>query len=214
VRIPRLLALGLAVLALAGCTGSATSSPSATAGANSGTNPGAARQELSALVVSEAQSMAGYTRERFPHWSGQGNHCDTRDVVLKRDGQGVVTDAECKITKGSWLSVYDNMSYTDPQKLDVDHVVPLANAWRSGANKWTDPKRQEFANDLTRPQLRAVSASQNRAKGDQDPSQWKPANRAFWCRYAQDWITVKHFWGLTVTAAEKTALNDMLGTCQ
>ena len=119
----------------------------------------------------------------------------------------------CTISAGSWVSAYDAVTYTDPRKLDIDHLVPLADAWRSGARTWTDDQRQDFANDLTRPQLIAVSLTQNRAKGDQDPSQWKPPNRDFWCQYAEDWVTVKYFWKLTVTVAEKAALTDMLGTC-
>ncbi len=92
-------------------------------------------------------------------------------------------------------------------------MVPLANAWRSGASKWTNEQRGDFANDEERPQLIAVSASQNRAKGDQDPSTWKPSLRDYWCQYAQDWITVKHYWKLSITSAEKEALGDMLATC-
>ncbi len=173
-----------------------------------------ATQHLAELTVANPQSMAGYSRTRFPHWIEQGNGCDTRDVVLKRQGQGVVVaPGSCKISAGSWLSPYDGVTYADPQKLDIDHLVPLANAWRSGARGWTDDQRQEFANDLSRPQLIAVSLTQNRAKGDQDPSQWKPPNHDYWCQYAQDWVTVKYFWRLTVTAAEKTTLTDMLGTC-
>ena len=101
--------------------------------------------------------MAGYTREKFPHWVGQGDGCDTRDVVLKRDGNSVPADADCKVTSGTWYSPYDDKDLTDPKALDIDHMVPLAAAWRSGANKWTDEQRKEFANDLTRPQLFAVS---------------------------------------------------------
>ena len=147
------------------------------------------------------------------HWIDQGNGCNTRDLVLKRQGQGVLVNGTCKITAGSWVSAYDAVTYTDPRKLDIDHLAPLADAWRSGARTWTDDQRQDFANDLTRPQLIAVSLTQNRAKGDQDPSQWKPPNRDFWCQYAEDWVTVKYFWKLTVTVAEKAALTDMLGTC-
>ena len=83
----------------------------------------------------------------------------------------------------------------------------------TGAASWTDQRREAFANDLTRPQLLAVSASSNRSKGDQDPSQWKPPSRDFWCTYAQDWVQVKYHYQLTVTLAEKGALTDMLGTC-
>jgi hypothetical protein len=215
--MPRVLVPVVAVVTLAGCTPLVTptdgpSGGSASGGANTG-DPAAARSALAELTVGGPQSMAGYSRARFPHWIEQGGGCNTRDLVLKRQGQGVVATATCKITAGSWLSPYDNKTYTDPQQVDVDHLVPLANAWRSGANTWTDAKRQDFANDLTRPQLLAVSLTQNRAKGDQDPSQWKPPNHGHWCRYAEDWIAVKHFWALTVTAAEKTALTDMLGVC-
>jgi len=171
------------------------------------------RQQLDGLTVAEPLSMAGYSRDRFRHWIDQGHGCDTRDLVLQRQGQNVSVTSTCKITGGSWLSPYDATTYTDPQKLDIDHLVPLADAWRSGAKNWTDSQRQDFANDLTRPQLLAVSLTQNRAKGDQDPSQWKPPNHGFWCQYAEDWVTVKYFWKLTVTTAEKTALTDMLGTC-
>jgi len=212
VRTPRVVAVLLAVFALAGCTGLGLPGDGPS-GASAG-DPAGARGELATLTVGAPQSMSGYSRARFPHWIDQGGGCNTRDLVLKRQGQGVVATAPCKITHGTWLSPYDNRTYTDPQKVDVDHVVPLANAWRSGANGWTETRRQDFANDLTHPQLLAVAVAQNRAKGDQDPSQWKPPNHDYWCRYAEDWIAVKHFWALTVTAAEKTALTDMLETCR
>lgn len=156
--------------------------------------------------------MTKYSRDRFSHWRKTGTNCDVRDTVLERDGKDL-TKTGCNITGGTWLSVYDGLSLTDPLKVDVDHMVPLANAWRSGADSWTDEKRSDFANDLERPQLRAVSASSNRSKGDQDPSQWKPPAQEFWCQYAQEWISVKAYWNLTVTSAEKDALTAMLGTC-
>jgi Protein of unknown function (DUF1524) len=206
------------MLVLSGCTGIAPIiAPSgATSGALSGpasVDPGQARQQLATLTVAAGQSMAGYSRTRFPHWIEQGHGCNTRDVVLERQGTGVSVTSTCKITHGTWVSPYDDKTWTDPQKVDIDHLVPLANAWRSGANTWTDAKRQDFANDLTRPQLIAVTLTQNRAKGDQDPAQWKPPNHAFWCQYAEDWIAVKRAWALTITVAEKAALTDMLGTC-
>ncbi|MBX6749687.1 MAG: HNH endonuclease [Micromonosporaceae bacterium] len=157
--------------------------------------------------------MTGYSRDRFHHWQSQGDGCDTRDRVLQRDGQGVVTGDDCRITAGTWFSVYDGQTLTDPSDLDIDHVVPLANAWRTGAAAWTDEQRAAFANDLQRPQLIAVSSSSNRSKGDQDPSQWKPPRREYWCTYAQSWIAVKAYWHLSVTADEKAALAEMLGTC-
>lgn len=173
----------------------------------------AAQQQLAALTVGTWATMSGYSREKFPHWSSQGGGCDTRDVVLKAQGQGVVATADCKITKGTWYSVYDGKTVSDPQELDIDHMVPLANAWRTGAKDWTDDKRGQFANDLTNPQLLAVTANTNRSKGDQDPSEWQPPRHEYWCVYAQRWVAVKSYWKLSVTAAEKATLQSMLGAC-
>ncbi|WP_422754254.1 HNH endonuclease family protein [Micromonospora sp. WMMD708] len=169
-------------------------------------------EQLSELTVAEAGSMKGYSRNRFPHWRDTGKNCDVRDSVLQRDGKDIRLSG-CNVVGGRWESVYDGRTFTDPSDVDIDHMVPLANAWRSGADEWDDTKRGDFANDLTRPQLFAVSASSNRSKGDQDPSQWKPPNRAYWCTYAEHWVEVKHHWKLTVTSAEKAAITDMLGGC-
>jgi hypothetical protein len=172
----------------------------------------AAQTALASLTVADQHSMAGYSRDRFPHWRKAGANCDVRDAVLKRDGKDVKLDG-CNVTGGSWYSWYDDKTYTELTKVDIDHLVPLANAWRSGADKWTDDKRSDFANDMERPQLFAVAASANRSKGDQDPSTWKPSNHSVWCQYAKDWVTVKAYWKLSITAKERDALSAMLATC-
>ncbi|MFV2012615.1 MULTISPECIES: HNH endonuclease family protein [unclassified Micromonospora] len=213
------VAAALALVATAGCgsvditLGSPTATPPG--GSADGSGDGSADQAsalLDQLTVASAGDMRGYSRDHFPHWSSAGSNCDVRDTVLERDGTAIELDG-CNVVGGQWLSAFDGESFTDPGDLDIDHIVPLANAWRSGADEWDDDQRREFANDLDRPQLIAVSASTNRAKGDQDPSQWKPPNRDYWCQYAQDWITVKHYWELSVTEPEKAALADMLTTC-
>jgi hypothetical protein len=167
---------------------------------------------LNNLTVAASRPMTGYSRDRFSHWRKTGENCDVRDVVLERDGKNLKKNG-CNITDGQWYSVYDGLTVKDPLEVDIDHMVPLANAWRSGADKWTDQQRSDFANDLDRPQLIAVSRGSNRSKGDQDPSQWQPPNFQYYCKYAQAWITVKTFWQLTITKDEKGALTDMLGTC-
>lgn len=179
---------------------------------DSGGSGGNAARQLDELTVATAGSMRGYSRDRFPHWRDAGRNCDVRDTVLERDGKDIDVSG-CNVVGGRWTSVYDNRDFSDPSDVDIDHMVPLANAWRSGANKWNDRERGDFANDLDRPQLIAVSASSNRSKGDQDPSQWKPPNRDYWCEYAESWIAVKHHWELTITQAEKAALGDMLDSC-
>jgi hypothetical protein len=188
-------------------TATATAAPTAPAAT-------AAASQLDRLKVAAALPMTGYSRAKFPHWIDQGGGCDTREVVLKRDGTGVTTGANCQPTAGKWHSAYDNTWLTQSSRVQIDHVVPLANAWRSGAANWTTDKRQQFANDLTDPQLLAVSSTTNESKGDQDPSTWKPPNTAEWCDYASRWIAVKTKWQLTITAAEKTALRDMLTHCR
>jgi hypothetical protein len=207
------------VLAGAVACGPMTEGPAA--GANAGPDAAAgatltraeALEQLQKLAVGEWASMSGYSRDRFDHWSAQGEGCDTRDEVLRRDGTAVTVAAECKIVEGTWFSVYDGETFTDPQNVDIDHMVPLANAWRTGAKEWTDEQREQFANDLVRPQLHAVGRSVNRSKGDQDPSQWRPPRAAYWCAYAQEWVAVKAHWHLSVTVDEKAALTEMLETC-
>ncbi|WP_030423468.1 HNH endonuclease family protein, partial [Streptomyces sp. NRRL F-5065] len=148
-----------------------------------------------------------------PHWVQQGERCDTRETVLERDGTDVQRDEECRAVSGKWVSVYDDKVFTKAADLDIDHMVPLANAWRSGADSWTQEKRREFANDLTHPQLLAVSATTNRSKGDQSPDQWQPPAKTYWCTYARAWVSVKATYELTITDAEKSTLGEMLDTC-
>ncbi|MBF6328121.1 HNH endonuclease [Nocardia transvalensis] len=187
-------------------------------GAARGEPPGiptaeAARGMLQALTVSGEGTMSGYSREKFPHWSTTSGDCDTRETVLQRDGTGVKVDAQCRPTTGTWHSPYDNKTVTDPSGVDIDHVVPLAEAWRSGAREWGTAQREKFANDLAGPQLIAVTASSNRQKGDQDPSQWLPPNLAYRCTYAQMWVAVKSAWHLTLQRTEKDALSTVLRNC-
>jgi hypothetical protein len=97
--------------------------------------------------------------------------------------------------------------------VDIDHVVALAEAWRSGASSLTTSRRQSFANDVDEPQLIAVSASSNRSKGDEDPSTWTPTRTSYHCTYSKMWIASKYAWDLRLQSTEKTALESMLDTC-
>ena len=175
-------------------------------------SPSVAAQRLAGLTVS-AEDGSGYDRDLFPHWSTVESPCDTRETVLVRDGSGVVVDSACRATGGSWYSVYDAVWVEDSGSVDIDHMVPLAEAWASGADGWTTAQREAFANDLTNPQLIAVSASSNRSKSDRDPAEWQPPNTSVHCVYVRQWIDVKHVYDLSVDAAEKAALEQMLGTC-
>ncbi|MFY1623850.1 HNH endonuclease family protein [Micromonospora sp. WMMD723] len=172
-----------------------------------------AQSQLNGLTVASEGSTSGYSRDLFPHWVTISGTCNTRETVLKRDGTSVVTDSSCAATSGSWYSPYDGATWAAASDLDIDHVVPLAEAWRSGASGWTTSQRQSFANDLTRPQLIAVTDNVNQSKGDQDPSTWQPPLSSYRCTYSKMWITVKSSWGLTLQSSEKSALQTMLNTC-
>ncbi|CCH35512.1 HNH endonuclease family protein [Actinosynnema sp. NPDC047251] len=172
-----------------------------------------ANSELASLTVATEGSMTGYSREQFPHWSTVSGACNTRETVLKRDGTNVVTDSSCAATSGRWSSPYDGATWSAASDVDIDHVVPLAEAWRSGASSWTTSRREQFANDLAGPQLIAVTDNVNQAKGDQDPGTWKPPLTSYWCTYAKMWVHTKYRWGLKLNSAEKTALQSMLGRC-
>lgn len=156
--------------------------------------------------------MTGYDRDEFNHWITIDG-CDTRERVLARDGDDVQVGPDCRPDSGDWFSEYDGASFTDGSDLDIDHVVPLAEAWLSGADSWSDQEREDFANDLQGPQLIAVSASSNRSKGDQDPSTWWPTRTTYRCTYAKTWVATKYRWGLALQSAEKTALSDRLASC-
>jgi hypothetical protein len=172
-----------------------------------------AKSELASLTVKADGSQTGYSRDKFPHWIDQGSSCNTREVVLKRDGTNVHTGSDCAATSGSWFSPYDGETWTAASDVDIDHVVPLADAWRTGASSWTTAQRQAYANDLTDPQLIAVTDNVNQEKGDKSPDQWKPPLTSYWCTYAKMWTAVKYKFKLTINTAEKTALTDMLGRC-
>ncbi|TFK51402.1 hypothetical protein OE88DRAFT_1718855 [Heliocybe sulcata] len=172
-----------------------------------------ARTYLSQLTVATPSNSPAYARSEFKTWDTISGACDTRETVLKRDGTSVVTDSSCKATSGTWVSPYDNVSTKTPSDLDIDHVVPLKEAWISGARSWTAARRESFANDLTRPQLVAVTDNLNESKGDKDVAEWMPPLKSYQCTYVRAWVTVKHYYDLTIDADEKTALQSYLADC-
>ncbi|MFF4171832.1 HNH endonuclease family protein [Streptomyces sp. NPDC001744] len=203
----------LAASAALTTTGLLATAPTAQAALPTPVSAATARTYLAALTVRAEGSTSGYSRDLFPHWITQSGTCNTRETVLKRDGSDVVTDAGCAATSGSWYSEYDGATWTAASDLDIDHVVPLAESWRSGASSWTTSQRQAFANDLTRPQLIAVTDNVNQAKGDLDPAKWMPPRTAYRCTYARAWVHVKYYWKLSVDSAEKSALQSVLNGC-
>ncbi|MER6027983.1 HNH endonuclease family protein [Streptomyces sp. NPDC001851] len=187
-------------------------SPSASAALPTPVSAATARGYLAQLKVA-TENRTGYSRDKFPTWITVSGTCNTREWILKRDGTNVVTDSACRATSGSWYSPYDGATWSSTSDVDIDHLVPLAEAWDSGAGKWTTAQRQAFANDVTRPQLLAVTDNVNQAKGDQDPATWVPSRSAYVCTYVRAWVQVKYYYDLSVDSAEKTALTKDLASC-
>jgi hypothetical protein len=188
-----------------------------------GTAPAHAASSYSAPLRTAIESLTvatevrtGYKRSLFPLWiDADGDGCNTRyEVLIAEATTAPSVGSGCSLSGGQWYSYYDDASYRLPSDLDIDHVVPLAEAWDSGARDWTTSRRRSYANDLDddRP-LIAVKDSVNQAKGDRDPAQWMPANTAGTCRYIGDWVAIKIRWRLTVDAAEKSALSGYAGSC-
>lgn len=172
-----------------------------------------ALSRLAALQVAAESHHASYDRDLFPHWITITGTCNTREQVLKRDGTSVTVNSSCAAVSGSWRSPFDGAIWSDPSDVDIDHMVPLAEAWSSGAWAWSTSHRQTYANDLGGPELWAVTDNVNQSKGDRDPAQWQPPLASFRCTYARAWIQVKWYYHLSVDPAEKSALAGMLGTC-
>ena len=195
-------------------TGTPGAEPQGSPGAASSDDVEQAGQQLAELRVEDEEDPPGYDRALFPHWdSGVEDNCTTRQVVLLRDGEDVETDDNCQPVSGSWYSPYDGETLADAQDIDIDHMVALKEAWRSGAHEWSTERRQQFANDLDSTQLWAVSATSNRAKGDSDPADWLPPQESAHCDYVVSWIEVKHEWDLSVDQDEEAALHEVLEGC-
>lgn len=148
----------------------------------------------------------GYSRSLFKHWvDADGDGCDTREEVLivESTSKAQVDAYGCKVIEGDWYSPYEGGSYTQPGDLDIDHMVPLKEAWDSGAWNWTAAQRQAYANDLSDPRpLIAVLNSQNRSKSDKDPSNWIPPRGEYTCAYLANWVAIKAKWKLSMDQSE------------
>ncbi len=168
-------------------------------------------------VAPENASGIDYDRDDYHDgWSETTRPgCNVRELVLIAEASSISeVDQDCRPPDGVWLSWYDDEPFSNPSRLDIDHMVPLAEAHDSGAATWPAERKFRYANDMELPAaLTAVSASSNRTKGADDPADWKPPRRAAWCQYAHDWIVVKVKWSLSADQAEIDALRVMLETC-
>ena len=169
---------------------------------------------LEPLVIDDRPSPdRPYRREEWPHWEDiDGNGCDARDDALLRASQPpALVGSGCRVLSGSWVSPYDGVVTSDPAAIQIDHLVPLADAFASGGWRWEVGRRRLFANDQQ--ELIAASAASNQAKGSKAPDEWRPPDRGVWCAYAVAWVRIKVTYDLTATTRERDALGQMLDTC-
>jgi hypothetical protein len=198
---------GLSVLLTGAATAAAVLVPGTAAGAATAYSA-PLRAAVRALPVA-AEDNTGSSRTLWGQWTDADRDChNTRQEVLIAEGTGVRFSASsrgCTVSAGTWRSFYDGKTYTSPTQLQIDHFVPVAEAWGSGGRAWTPARRVAFYNDLGVPYaLNAMPSALNQSKQASGPEQWMPpANR---CRYVEIWVSLKHRWRLSVDPAERDAL--------
>lgn len=153
-----------------------------------------------------AESRDGYDRDAFRHWNtgdDPSDGCNTRAV-----------GSRCRLSGGHWWSYYDQVWVTSASGLDIDHLVPLAESWDSGASAWTAQRREAYANDQgADASLVAVTARSNRSKADQDPAERLPPATETLCRYVAEWVGTKLRWSLAADETEVAALRETAADC-
>ena len=178
---------------------------------------GNAYQALEKLIVSQKIYIGKYDRTQFGDgWKVQ-NGCDTRNSILQRDLARVALSGSCIVLSGELRDPYTGMLFRFVRGVDtsssvqIDHVVPLKDAWQKGAYSFSLQKRVQLANDPL--ELIAVDGRANQQKSDGDASEWLPTYIPFRCQYIARQIAVKTKYALTVTTAEKQAMGAVLKGC-
>lgn len=174
-------------------------------------------EQLDGIRV-EPEMRRGYVREEWPHWLTIGSKClNTREQVLIRDSAepAQLSPNGCSVVSGVWHDPYTGETFTNPRQVDIDHRVPLEEAYGSGGHDWPREKRAAYANDLTDPlTLVTVSAAANRAKGSKGPEEWLPPRQEYICAYVADWIAVKARWQLTMDERERVTVGNIVADCR
>jgi len=165
------------------------------------------------FLLLPALAWAGeYNRKDWPHWKDLDGDCqNARAEALIRDSLtpvGYKTESGCRVVTGEWLCPYTGITYYKASDVDIDHMVPLANAHRSGAENWTREQRKAFANDPEN--LFSTEDNANQSKGDKGPEEWRPPLKSYWPEYARHWIYIKEKYGLNYAPGELPALGEML----
>lgn len=172
---------------------------------------------LEKLEVKGRAPKTGYDRNLFAStWQTLGK-CSMRNLVLKRDLINTTIDDNCRVLSGALNDPYTGKEIAfkygpaTSQEVQIDHIVAVSDAWQKGAQSWDSEKRYKFYNDPNN--LVAVSREANQAKVDSDAASWLPPNKSFRCAYISRQIKVKLEYGLWVTEAEKSAMQQVLRRC-
>ena len=157
-----------------------------------------------------------YNRKEWKHWIDMdGDGQDTRQEVLIEENLATPEETEYrdgKIVKGLWQCLYTGEMFTDPTDLDIDHFVPLKEAYASGGDTWYPAQKKVYSNFTgTEHHLIAVKKGANRSKGAKDPAHWLPKTNVCW--YVTTWVKVKIQWELSFDEEEKTAVLEILDEC-
>ena len=191
----------------------ATSRTEASSSVKSG---GGAGLSVLQTIRIENERPTGYVRTLFEHWIDiDGDGCDTREQVLKRDSVTLpqVDPYKCKVIAGDWVSPFDGAKWSDPTDVDIDHVVALKEAWDSGAWAWSAATRNAYANDTSdKRTLIAVTDNVNQQKSDRDPSNWVPPLKSNLCTYLGNWISIKARWNLSMDQSEWGRIKNLLNS--
>lgn len=174
------------------------------------------RTAVASLPVA-AENNAGYDRAaQFGDWKDANRDCqNTRAEVLIAESKTTpkfTTARKCTVATGKWVSSWDLRTHTSASTVQIDHMVPVHEAWGSGARYWTKAKRVAFYNDLGDARsLNAQTSALNSAKQARGPEQWLPPKNQ--CQYIADWTAVKIRWGLKADATEKAFLVKKAASC-
>lgn len=217
-------------LTATGLDGTGTSAPDATAAPDTaapGTAaPGTPAPGTPALALLATLSIKGRAPETGYNRTNQfgqawidtdHNGCDTRDDILARDLTSITRATTCKVLSGVLVDPYTGATInfvrgnTTSTAVQIDHVVPLLDAWEKGAQQLSAGQRVAFANDPRN--LLAVGGAINDAKGAGDAATWLPPNKSFRCSYVSRQIVVKAAYQLWVTQAEHDAMARVLAAC-
>lgn len=174
------------------------------------------RTAVKSLPVA-AEANSGYNRDKhFGDWKDADRDCQNgRAEVLLQETRAkttYTTAKKCTVKTGKWVTTWDNKTHTKASTVQVDHTVPVHEAYGSGARNWSQDRRIAFYNDLgDKRTLNAQTSKLNSSKGSRGPEQWMPPKNK--CAYLGDWVAVKKRWGLRVDSTEKTALTRLAASC-